>query len=448
MLTVDYCTPRYLLNKQNTYRLRIKLKKILIIAYPFPPIPYSGSYRIIRICKGLARLSVEIHALSINIDDNIPNDYDLLEQLPEIVIIHRTPIIDPWLKYQKWKKNNKDRKGFKYINKILSFLLRLITIPDHQIFWIPFAVLNARRIIKKHHIKSILVSSPPNSSQFIGYFLKKITKVKWIADFRDPIVGNIAATHLISPKGFMSRIESRILIALEKLVVKNADIGIANTETHRRELTKNFNTDKFVTIRNSFDEDDYKGISGEKYDKFTVSHLGSMYGLRKADVLFKAIKKLEGSVAPEPLKLQVQFVGSNDLRLKQQVCDYGVERYIEIKGMVSHKKAIEIMVKSHLLLLIKATGEGNYGQIPAKFFEYLGAGNRILYLGPQISEVAEIMHRLNCGYTIGNDKEEMFSVLRKEYTAFLNGDRFSLDSSITNEFSSYKMAANVVPLIS
>lgn len=51
---------------------------ILIVAYSFPPIPYSGTYRIIRTCKGLSRLGVEVHALSINIDDDIPNDYELL----------------------------------------------------------------------------------------------------------------------------------------------------------------------------------------------------------------------------------------------------------------------------------------------------------------------------------------------------------------------------------
>ena len=123
-------------------------KKILIIAYPFPPIPYSGTYRIIRICKGLSRLGVEVHALSIKIDDNIPNDYDLLKKLPNDINIHRTYIPDTWLHYQQWNKNNKDRKGFKYINKILSFLLRFITIPDHQIFWLPFAVIHSRKILK------------------------------------------------------------------------------------------------------------------------------------------------------------------------------------------------------------------------------------------------------------------------------------------------------------
>ena len=428
--------------------LNCSVKKLLVISYPFPPIPYSGSYRIIRICKGLARLSVEVHALSINIDDNIPNDYDLLEKIPETVIIHRTSIIDPWLKYQKWKKNNKDRKGFKYINKFLSLFLRIITIPDHQIFWIPFAVFHGHKIIKKHHIKTILISSPPNSSQLIGYFFKKITKVKWIADFRDPIVGNIAATHLIKPKDLMSKLENRVLIALEKLVVKNADICIANTETHRKVLMEKFNTDKFVTIRNSFDEDDYKGISEEKYEKLTIAHLGSMYGLRKADVLFKAIKKLEGSVAPEPLKLQVQFVGSNDPRLKQQVCDYGVERYVEIKGMVSHKKAIEIMVRSHLLLLIKATGPGSYGQIPAKFYEYLGTKSKILCLGPEESEVAGIIRRLCAGYVIENDVNETFKVLKLEHEKYLKGNHEVSKNIDMSEYSCDSMGYQIALLIS
>ena len=422
------------------------MKKILIIAYPFPPIPYSGTYRIIRICKGLSRLGVEVHALSIKINDTIPNDYDLLKKLPNDINVHRTYIPDPWLLYQKWKKNNKDRKGFKYINKILSLLLRFITILDHQIFWIPFAVFYGRKIIKKHHIKTILISTPPNSSQLIGYLLKKITKVKWLADFRDPIVGNIAATHLINPTDFISKIETRILVALEKLVVKNADICIANTETHRSELKQKFNTDKFATIRNSFDEDDYKDLSKEKYNKFTIAHVGSMYGLRKADILFEAVKKLEKSIMPEILNLQVLFVGKGGDDLKRSINNYGVEKYVEIKGMVPHKEAIQIMMRSHLLLLIKATGKGSLGQIPAKFFEYLGTMNKILCIGPEKSEVAEIITGLKAGYIIEDNLSKIYGILQKEYSAYQQKRIDTIDSEIV-DYGSLHIADKVAKLI-
>ena len=420
---------------------------LLIIAYPFPPIPYSGTYRIIRICKGLLRLGVEVHALSIRIDDNIPNDYDLLKKLPNDINIHRTYIPDPWLLYQQWKKNNKDRKGFKYINKILSLLLRLITIPDHQIFWIPFAVFHGRKIIRKHHIKTILISTPPNSSQLIGYLLKKITKVKWLADFRDPIVGNIAATHLINPTDFISKIETRILIALEKLVVKNADISIANTETHRKELNQKFKADKFVTIRNSFGEDDYKGLSKEKYSKFTIAHIGSMYGLRKADILFEAVKKLEENIAPEPLNLQILFVGQGVDDLKRSVNNYGLEKYVEMKGMVPHKEAIQIMMRSHLLLLIKATGKGSLGQIPAKFFEYIGTKNRIICLGPGESEVAGLIKDINAGITVEKDKNQAFQILKDNYFKFLAGKHLGNKDVNLRQFSSDAMAKKIFSVI-
>ncbi|MDY6895200.1 MAG: hypothetical protein SVO01_07285, partial [Thermotogota bacterium] len=328
-----------------------------------------------------------------------------------------------------------------------SLLLRLITIPDHQIFWIPFAVFYGRKIIKQHHVKTIFVSSPPNSSQLIGYFLKKITKVKWIADFRDPIVGNIASTYLINPTDFISKIEARILIALEKLVVKNADIAIANTETHRKELTDKFVTDKFVTIRNSFDEDDYKGLSKEKYNKFTIAHVGSIYGLRKADILFKAVKKLEESIAPEALNLQILFVGNSVDAFKQTVNNHGVEKYVEIKGMVPHKEAIQIMMRSHLLLLIKATGEGSLGQIPAKFFEYVGTKNKVLCLGPKKSEVAKIIRDLNVGYVIEKDEMSLLDILNKEYQRFAVRDLHSMVDCDISELGSEFMARAVRTIV-
>lgn len=392
-------------------------------------------------------MGVQVDALTIKTNKDIPNDFDLLSQIPESVTVHRTQIFDPWIKYEHWKKSHQEMVGFNYIIKITSLFFRLISIPDHQIFWIPFAVLQGRKIVKKHNIKTIFVSSPPNSSQLIGYFLKIFTNVKWIADFRDPIVGNIAATHLIYPTDLLSKLEKWILEAFEKLVIKNADVAIANTETHRRELENKFNLDKFVTIRNSFDEDDYKGISRGKYEQFTISHIGSMYGLRKADILFKAVKNLEESLAPEALNLRILFVGNSDTALKQCVIKHGIEKYVEIKGMVSHKRAIKIMMRSHLLLLIKATGKGSLGQIPAKFFEYLGAQKKILYIGPEQSEVAQIINKFRYGFTITDNNDEILRVLRTEYFDYHKGIRRSSTTHEIRDFSNSKMAKKLASLV-
>lgn len=396
------------------------MSKVLVISYAFPPIPYSGTYRVLRICKGLAELGVEVHALTIKIDARIPNDFDLLAKVPEQVKIHRTNIIDPWVSYQRWKKNmgNKDLSG--PLKRATSLLMRIISLPDHQIFWIPFAASEALKVIKSHNIRTVLVTAPPNSSLLVGLVLKKLAGVRYIADLRDPIVGNIATVHLINPSNVLSKIEKRILSYIEKLVVMQTDIILANTETHRKELAEKYNWGTILTMRNCFDQDDFNDVNKDRYDEFTVAHVGSMYGLRKADLLFEAVKRLEAEIGSDALKLRVLFLGLNDANLTRSIDKYGVRPYVRVRGMVSHREAIEMMMRAHLLLLVKATGEGGVGQIPAKFFEYLGTGNRILCIADQESEVAEIIEKEKCGYVVQN-AGDAFEALKSEYKNFNNG---------------------------
>ena len=389
-----------------------------------------------------------MHSLSINIDDRIPNDYNLLSKLPKEINIHRTHIFDPWQRYQVWKNKQKELAGLKrYLNKFVSMIMQLITIPDHQIFWIPFAFIRARKIIKKHNIKNVLISSPPVSSLLTGCLLKRFADINFIADLRDPIVGNIAQVNLINPKGFFDKLERLVLGFIEQIIVKCADIVVTNTETHNQEMKNKFKIDKFVTIRNAFDEDDYKNIKAEKYDKFTISHLGSMYGLRKADILFKAIKKLEKIIMPDELNLQLLFVGSSDRCFQQSVSNYGVEKYVRILARVPHKNALEIMLNSHMLLLVKATGKGSLGQIPAKFFEYLGTKNRIICLGPEKSEVAGLIQENNVGITVEKDVEALADFLISSYKIFLKKEQLSIENKNICNFNSEQMANKFIKLV-
>ena len=422
--------------------------KILIIAYPFPPIPYSGTYRVLRLCKGLANKNTEIHVVSIKIDKRIPNDYELLSFLPSEVRIHRTHIIDPWQRYQALKNNKIKFAGItRYLIKFYGFIIRLITIPDHQIFWLPFAFFKALKIIKKNKIKNVLISSPPVSSLLIGCLLTKVADINFFADLRDPIVGNIAQVNLINPKGFLNKFTKYLLGFIEKTVVKCSDTVINNTQTHNKEMIDKYNLNKFITIRNAFDEDDYKGIHIQPYDKFTISHLGGIYGLRKAGVLFKAVKKMEKRFLPDALNLQLLFVGSCDNSFRQSVTDYGVEKYTKIVSRVPHREAIQIMASSHLLLLVKATGKGSLGQIPAKFFEYVGTKNSIICLGSPKSEVADLINTLNIGLTVEKDVEILADFLENSYRKFLKHEVVLTGHNAINDFNCERMTNRFLKLI-
>ena len=96
-------------------------KRVLVIAYVFPPIAYAGTHRTLRLCKYLSRLGYELHVVSIKVQKDLHNDFDLLDKVKNEVIIHRTETIDVWRYYNKYKRRFLKTKTGKFIDKILAF---------------------------------------------------------------------------------------------------------------------------------------------------------------------------------------------------------------------------------------------------------------------------------------------------------------------------------------
>lgn len=423
------------------------MRKLLFIAYTFPPIPYGGTYRALRLCRGFVKEGIECHVVTIREYPDIPNDHALLAKVPDTVHIHRTPIIDPWRKYQLFKKKYAGRFWFRIVNKIVSLLLRLITFPDHMLFWAPFAVVKARQIIKRHGIETVLVSSPPDSSQLVGWILKKTCKVRWIADFRDPIYGNVAQVNMINPSGLLERLEKKLLSGYDKFIAMSADTLVANTETHASRLQGEYNRKNVHVIRNSYDPDDYIDVGDSKFAEFTIAHVGSIYGKRNPDILFAAIRQLADEYAPEKLNLKVIFLGLGGQSLGESIEKYHLADYVTALDQVPHKDAIACIQQAHLLLLIKATGKWSRGQIPGKFFEYIGSRNPILCIGPQDSEVADIIRENNFGVVVEDNPEDMFSMLKQTYRQFLeNGHLPHLNNAQVDIFSAQVMVKKMISL--
>lgn len=128
---------------------------------------------------------------------------------------------------------------------------------------------------------------------------KKITKVRWIADFRDPIYGNVAQVDMINPKRFIEKLKKKILRRYDRFIAKNADMLIANTENHADLLRKNYGCNHVEDVRNSYDSHDFDTPGIKKYNELPIAHVGSIYGKRNPDLLFSAIKKPSLEAAPK-----------------------------------------------------------------------------------------------------------------------------------------------------
>lgn len=437
-----------------------KNRVVLLISYPFPPLGAAGVLRPYRFAKYLPTFSWKPVVLTIKEREDAPKDYTLLSDLPSEVSINRTRTFDPYLLYQVFRDKIKklvvvkdsqqvsisEAEDVAYsgrkpvlspLRKIKRFLLSLITMPDHQVFWFPFAVLKALSLIYAHNnnIDVLLTTSPPHSSHLVGLALQKISRIPWIADFRDPWVENFKLRDglLTWQKGVEQ--------FLEKLVIDHADMIIANTEKNRKNLIKrypNFNAKKFITIHNGFDRINVGNTPSFK--KFTITHTGIFYPKLNPYFFFEALNKWL-AVNDKTLRssVQVLLVGDDNDSTRAIVKRLSLEEVVTFMDRVPHKEALRIARASDVLLISLGFDQRYAGWVPIKLYDYLSCNRPILAFLPH-GEAAQIIRETRTGYVINSeDYAQTVKILNTEYrNKFSAGCRPSLYSPDKEKIGRYE----------
>jgi glycosyltransferase involved in cell wall biosynthesis len=257
------------------------------------------------------------------------------------------------------------------------FISLFLTLPDTEKSWILPATFRAVREIEKKKVKCILTTCPPYSALLIGLLVKMITGVKWVADFRDPWM--TGGTKLIFTCALSNRIES----FLEQKVIQKADLITFNSHRLRDAYKSKYSGEresKFAYIPNGINPEDFTGLKPlKKYQKFTLSYTGVLYGDRSPEPIFKALGQLAHEGKASLSEINVKLVGScqyvNGNSISSMIHAYGLESVVEVLDQIPRVKALEIIRQSHLALLFAPKQPF---QIPSKVYDYMGTGTSIL----------------------------------------------------------------------
>jgi glycosyltransferase involved in cell wall biosynthesis len=276
-------------------------------------------------------------------------------------------------------------------------------IPDVNVGWLPCGTYVGNKIIRQENIDVIYATAPVWTSLLIGYLLKRKTQKPLVVDFRDPWTINPFKK---SPTKFHEKIENH----LEKKVLMNADYVITVSHPYREKLVEKypFLKSKCEVIMNGFDPDDFKDLERQTFEgKFRILHTGSLYGLRSPKHFLSALQKLFQEKTQLRKQIEVMFVGNYGRETPVLVDKFGLNDVVKLVGYVPHKECLELMVNSHMLLLI-VTSEGYHtsGVVTGKLFEYLAAGRPVLALAPKESVVADIVRSANAGLTVSSENVE------------------------------------------
>ncbi|MFI5459069.1 MAG: glycosyltransferase family 4 protein [Isosphaerales bacterium] len=394
-------------------------RKLLVLTYHFPPSAASGAFRMLGFVQHLPRFDWQSVVVAPPRLPWEPTDEALLGRVPPETAVHHVPYPDGLI----WKP-----------------MRRLF----HERVWLPSAAAACYRAIRRHQPDAVLTSGPPHSIHLLGRHLRRWTGLPWVADFRDPWVAG-------DPSQTRRKVPWREARA-ELSVMHEAEAIVANTPRACDLLCHAYPqfASKMSSITNGYDPEPFEPNPVPPLTGSTIEiiHTGTIYANRSPGPFLEAIQRLEpASVAGK--RLRVRFIGDFlDEQKKQEIQDnvhVFMNTSVSLEEQMPYSEAIRATVQADLLLLMDTPGR--QAGVPAKLYEYIGAGRPILALAELDSDVAWVLNESGVPHRIASPlnaeaiRRALTELLQDPATARCGGHDKPLQSRFTRKHLAGELAA-------
>lgn len=422
------------------------MRKVLVIAYYWPPAGGPGVQRWLKFVKYLRDFDVE-PIVYVPENPHYPIvDENLIQEIPEDVHILKRPIREPyaWASLLSKKKTKTISSGIirekepSSIEKLLLWIRGNLFIPDARKLWVKPSIKFLSGIIEQENIETIITTGPPHSLHLIGLGLKQAKKIQWLADFRDPWTS--IGYH---KKLRLSKSSQRRHKALEKEVLQTADSIVVTSNTTKEEF-EGLTPKPIKVITNGFDAK-LRPIEQDK--DFTISHLGSLLTGRNPVVLWQVLQELVSENDNIRNCLKIQLAGVVGAEVWESIVQYGLETFVHRMGYLSHEKILEVQQKSQVLLMLEIDSEETKGIIPGKLFEYLNAKRPILAIGPRGWEAGQMVVGTKAGARFTPKDASNLKTVLLDWFAQYNQGKLEVNSTGIEKFHRRELTKELVKFI-
>jgi glycosyltransferase involved in cell wall biosynthesis len=348
-------------------------RRVLMLAYFFPPLGGSGVQRTLKFARYLEPLGWDATVVSTRSRAYGVRDPSLLDEIPEGTRVIRARAL-PVARYA----------GIALYHLRLMRLRAWVTWPDGGLGWAPFALVAALRATRRDRPDVLFSSSAPFGAHLVALALARLTGIPWVADFRDEWSANPG---LRQQPRLLNRLAARAEVAITARtarVVVAADyfrLGGVGPDDPRR-----------VVIVNGVDEADLaQAASAEpSRERFVLAHVGTIYGEQDPTPVLEALGALVQRGEVDPERLEVRLVGPIWVRNLSPPTSLQVTQ----TGLVDHRRAVLEMCSATALLLYVAPAS----LAPSgKLFEYLGSGRPILCVARKDNLATQLVEEWGAG---------------------------------------------------
>src|SRR5207302_1335379 len=205
-----------------------------------------------------------------------------------------------------------------------------------------------------------------DTCHLVAFGLRRNGAPPWLADFRDPWIGNPFSP----PRPRWAEALNR---RLERRVVRAADLVTCVSEHHRTELEERYPGVDVELIENGYDPADFEGLEPVRNGagELSLVHTGSFYGVRTPQLLLDALERL-------PENVRLFLVGGSTEMVDRMIESRHLNGRVVTTKPVAHREALAHGLGADVLVVVP----GPDAALPGKLYEYAAMGKPVLHVGP------------------------------------------------------------------
>jgi hypothetical protein len=398
------------------------MRRLLMVAYTFPPVAGVGIERTLKHVTYLPELGWSPVVIAPSDPGYRLVDPATLERVPAGTEVHRARSLEPaHLRRALGRlvrrgrstgaaagtadagapaRRAAERGGARHLLEAAwRAYVRVAFFPDEQLLWAPAAIAAGIGADEADPVDAIYSSGPPWTSHLVAAALQGITGLPWVADFRDPWIGNAYAAPLPSP-------HRAVRAALERMIVERAAASVFASDGVRGEYAERYPdlAARFTTIHNGYDLADIAASAGQPVrddahdGSFRLLFTGSMQYLPEFTLFADGMGLLLARRPELRDRLRVQLVGWLSPEVEKAAARRlpALAPTVERLGFQPKSRTLGLLRGADAALVLLAPGPGREHVASAKLFDYLGLDRRILAVAPP-GEVRRILAELDWG---------------------------------------------------
>jgi hypothetical protein len=383
------------------------VKRVLMVAFHFPPMNVSsGIQRTLRFAQYLPEFNWEPLILTAH-----PRAYSgvspaSLSEVPPHLKVRRAFALD----------------AARHLS-LRGTYPQWLALPDRWWSWWLGAVPAGLSLIRKLNPDVLWSTYPIATAHLIAYTLHRLTGIRWVADFRDPMVEPGYPPNPLEHRAF-EWIECRTFKRCERAVFASPGALRLCMERYPDMVRS-----RLTIIENGYDESSFTEAEQAAVAARTgrrplvLVHSGTIYpSERDPRPFFAALSELcgNGSIKRGELRVVLRATGADDY-LRGLIAHYGIEGIVALEPTLPYRAALAEMIAADGLLVLQAANCNN--QVPAKLYEYLRARRPILALTDPTGDTAAVLSRAGIDTVARLDSQEEISRLLVRFLELLRLQR-------------------------